>query len=73
VPVATAGAIFAMSAPHFEASWRLVATFRSGVTAEVRRGEFNPASLRLLCESDCAGPLLRQLQRLAIGPFLPGP
>jgi hypothetical protein len=74
VPVVTAGAIFAMNAPHFEASWRLVATSRSGVTAEVRRGEFSPASLQLLCGSGCEGPfLLRQLQRLAVGPFLPGP
>jgi len=73
VPVVAAGAIFAMNAPHFEASWRLVAASRSGITAEVRRGEFSPASVQLLCESDCAGPLLRRLQRLAIGPFLPGP
>ena len=71
VPVLTGGAIVAMNAPHFEASWRLVADFRSGLTAEVRRGEFNPASLQLICESDCAGQLLRRLQRLAIGPFLP--
>jgi hypothetical protein len=72
VPVVTAGAIFAMNAPHFEVSWRLVATARSDITAEVRRGEFS--SVRLLCQIDCEVPrLLRELQRLAIGPFLPGP
>jgi hypothetical protein len=72
VPILTGGAIFAMNAPHFEASWRLEATFLSSVTAEVRRGEFNPTSIQLLCPNDCAAQLVRQLQRLAIGPFLPG-
>src|SRR5262249_5796722 len=44
VPVMAGAAIFAMNAPQFEASWREHAAFLSRVTAEVRRGEFNPVS-----------------------------
>jgi hypothetical protein len=72
VPFMAGGAIIAMNAPQFEASWREHAAFLSRVTAEVRRGEFNPVSMERLCPGACAVEPLRQLQRLAVGPFLPG-
>jgi len=72
VPVLAGGAIFAMNAPHFEAPWRELAGFLSRVTAEVRRGEFNPVSMERLCPRECAVEPLHRLQQLEIGPFLPG-
>ena len=71
VPVMASGAIVAMNAPQFEATWREHAAFLSRVTAEVRRGEFNPVSMQRLCPGECAVEPIRQLQRLEIGPFLP--
>jgi hypothetical protein len=65
------GAIVAMNAPQFEATWREHAAVLSRVTAEVRRGEFNPVSMQRLCPGECAVEPIRQLQRLEIGPFLP--
>jgi hypothetical protein len=72
VPILAGGAIIAMNAPQFEVPWREHAAFLSRVTAEVRRGEFNPVSMQRLCPDQCAVQLLRRLQPLAIGPFLPG-
>jgi hypothetical protein len=71
VPVMAGGAIIAMNAPQFEVSWREHAAFLSRVTAEVRRGEYNPVSMERLCPRECAVEPLHRLQRLEIGPFLP--
>jgi hypothetical protein len=71
VPLLAGGAIVAMNAPHFEAPWREHAAFLSRVTAEVRRGEFDPVSMERLCSAKCAVEPLHRLQRLEIGPFLP--
>jgi len=72
VPVMAGGAIIAMNAPQFEASWREHAAFLSRVTAEARRGDFNTVWMERLCPQGCAVQPLRELQRLRIGPFLPG-
>jgi hypothetical protein len=72
VPVMAGGAIVAMNAAQFEVSWREHAAFLSRVTAEVRRGDFNPVSMERLCPRECAVEPLHRLQRLEIGPFLPG-
>jgi hypothetical protein len=72
VPIMAGGAIIAMNAPQFEASWREHVAFLSRVTAEVRRGEFDSVWMERLCPRRCAVRPLRELQRLGIGPFLPG-
>jgi hypothetical protein len=72
VPIMAGGAIIAMNAPQFEVSWREHAAFLSRMTAEVRRGEFNTVWMERLCPRQCAVRPLRELQRLAIGPFFPG-
>jgi hypothetical protein len=71
VPVMAGGAIFAMNAPQFEATWREHAAFLSRVSAEARRGEFDPVSMQRLCPGACAVQPLHRLHQLGIGPFLP--
>jgi hypothetical protein len=72
VPIMAGGAIIAMNAPQFEASWREHVAFLSRVTAEVRRGELDSVWMERLCPRRCAVRPLRELQRLSLGPFLPG-
>lgn len=70
VPVLAVAAIIALNAPQFETYWREHVAFLSRVTAEVRRGEYDPVSMQRLCPQGCAAEL-RRLERLEIGPFLP--
>jgi hypothetical protein len=72
VPILAGGAIVAMNAPQFEVPWREHAAFLARVTAEVRRGDFNSVWMERLCPGKCAVEPLHQLQRLEIGPFVPG-
>jgi hypothetical protein len=70
VPVMAAGAIIAMNAPQFEASWRELSTFLSRVTAQARRGEYDHLSMERLCPHECAVNAFRRLEQLGIGPFV---